>query len=456
MLPSELARKGTWLPRAAVAAVIALFAIINVVAIYEMRTVEERNRLVVDNMLSSIQLVSRLGHDIDAERLYVHAHIDEKSPVERARIDRRMAGLKADFDDAARAYEATATEPGEQLAWDLLKQNAAALARPTQRALELSREGLSADARAVMRGAEDRFAAVNQDLEILVRINRAAADHAVTEVRSLHRSALIMLTLLTVAGIVLASTLGLFTMRLASNHSGRLLRASLLLEQRNRELDAFAGRVAHDLRGPLTTISIAGARLAERAPDEEGTATVLQRGVCHMEALIRDLLQLSRIDGQTRGFNCNTASVAALVDGDLRPHVQREGGLLQLSIEPAMVPCSEGLLRQALWNLGDNAIKYRRADAALRIAIHGRAAEGAYLLSVTDNGIGMTPAEARQVFDPFYRAQRSRDRPGTGLGLSIVKRVMEASGGSVEVRSQAGFGTTFLLRLPLARPEHRA
>ena len=67
-----------------------------------------------------------------------------------------------------------------------------------------------------------------------------------------------------------------------------------------------------------------------------------------------------------------------------------------------------------------------------------------------DNGVGMSPEDARRVFEPFFRAQRVQERPGTGLGLSIVKRVIEGSGGAVTVDSRLGEGTTFRAKLPLA------
>jgi signal transduction histidine kinase len=232
-------------------------------------------------------------------------------------------------------------------------------------------------------------------------------------------------------------------------------RYAALLEARNRDLDAYAGRVAHDLRGPLTTISLASQTLGRTGAQEDRTLAILRRGVASMEALIQDLLELSRLDAHEPAGRSDPAAAAAHVQEDLAARLAAEAVTLRVDTAPASVRCGGGLLRQALANLVDNAAKYRRADVPAQIDLEGRLAGSRYELRVTDNGIGMTPAEAGQAFDPFYRALGVRDRPGTGLGLSIVKRVVEASGGEITVESRAGQGTTFVIRLPLAVDDGR-
>jgi len=103
-----------------------------------------------------------------------------------------------------------------------------------------------------------------------------------------------------------------------------------------------------------------------------------------------------------------------------------------------------------MWNLGENAVKYRRDGVQLNVEIRGRILLHIYQLSVSDNGMGLSPSEAQHVFEAFFRGQDVRSTPGTGLGLSIVKRAVEASGGSVSIDSTLGQGTTFKVHLPLA------
>jgi len=104
-----------------------------------------------------------------------------------------------------------------------------------------------------------------------------------------------------------------------------------------------------------------------------------------------------------------------------------------------------------LWNLGENAIKYRRPDVAPELSIVGRTDATRYAISVSDNGVGMTSEDARHAFEPFYRSDRTSSVPGTGLGLAIVRRIIEASGGSVSLSSEPGSGTTFVIMLALVR-----
>jgi len=183
---------------------------------------------------------------------------------------------------------------------------------------------------------------------------------------------------------------------------------------------------------------------------EEATGDVLQRAVTRMETMIRDLLTLSRVGGHAKGTTCEMTNVAAGAEEDLMPKVEAAGGTLRINVAPSVVSCNKGLLRQVLWNLGENAVKYRRTEVPLRIEIYGHAIAGTYELIVSDNGSGMLPWVARQAFDPFFRGKDAELMPGTGLGLSVVKRVIDACGGTVSLDSEPGQGTAFTIHLPLA------
>jgi signal transduction histidine kinase len=254
---------------------------------------------------------------------------------------------------------------------------------------------------------------------------------------------------LALAGIALTALVGGAAMSLVHRREGQLLRQSTLLEERNRELDAFAGRVAHDLRGPLTSMRLATWRVDQLLPDGSQPSAQMSRAIERMDVLIRDLLALSRVETRAREGMCNPAAVAAGVREDLTPRVEAVSGSMDVLVEPARVRCPEGLLTEALTNLADNALKYRRPDEPPRVALTGRTVGHHYELRVADNGIGMSLDERRQAFAPFYRAHREPTAPGSGLGLSIVKRIAEASGGDVIVDSALGEGTTFVLHLPL-------
>jgi signal transduction histidine kinase len=262
---------------------------------------------------------------------------------------------------------------------------------------------------------------------------------------------LIWLGALAVAGIVICAVIMLRALREVRRHE-EVWATTLRLTEQNRELDAFAGRVAHDLRGPLTTISLAAGRLTEKMPEANSTGAILRRGITRMDTLIRDLLTLSRVDAPPADEASDPVAVAATVAEDFGPPTRSAGGSLDVEVDPSRVRCSEGLLRDVVGNLVENALKYRGL-ASPKIRVEGHPREAMYELRVSDNGIGMSEEEAQSAFDAFYRGPRApREVQGTGLGLSIVKRIVDVCGGTIAVDSKPGHGTTFVVDLPLARP----
>jgi signal transduction histidine kinase len=431
--------------------IVGLFFLANVVAVVEMAEVQQHNYRIVGNALASLADIARITQDLAEERILVDEHIFEKTADDRTRLEREIDRLDADYRRAARAYTPLATFPGERPVWERLQAQVEANRAPVADVLRLSR--LNEDVQASERLQELRagYDAISKDSEELIRINRNVANQAAARMNALQRQGLLALGGITVAGTALTLVAVAWVMRMAARRRDEIDHWADLLESRNRELDAFAGRVAHDLRGPLTTIGFSADELARRAPPGERTSEVLRRAIARMETLIADLLALSRVDAQTTTRAASdAAAVASTVEEDLAASVKKVDGHLRVDVEPATVRCSEGLLRQALWNLAENAVKYRRPEVPVEVAIEGREHDPSYEFRVSDNGAGMSREDARRVFEPFFRAEHTRATPGTGLGLSIVRRVVEANGGKIAVESQLGQGTTFILTLPLS------
>jgi len=437
-----------WLLAASFFVIAALFLLTDVAAMSRWRHVEAETRGMVRDALASVELVARMSRDVDQLRLLVDTHIFESEPSAMSGVEARMGAVRADFADAARAYEPLAARPAERSAWRELQRELAAIDRPLAAALVLSRANRDAEARAAVRALDHRFEDVERQMATLIGANRAEAAAAVTRLEEAQATLARLLLELSAAGVAITLAVGAFAIRAVQRREGQLHQQSLLLEQRNRDLDAFAGRVAHDLRGPLGTLKLAAARLREDGPDGQRAGAVLRRSVERMDALIDDLLALSRSEPRT-GCGADPAAAVAHVAEELAARLARDGVALRLAVEPSSVSCSEGLLRQVLSNLLDNAAKYRRAGIAAEVAVSGRAEGERYELRVSDNGSGMSAEEAGQAFEPFYRSPRVGSAPGTGLGLSIVKRVVEASGGKVSVQSRLGEGTTFVVVLPV-------
>ncbi len=226
-------------------------------------------------------------------------------------------------------------------------------------------------------------------------------------------------------------------------------------EERMRRFVADAG---HELRTPLTSVrGFAELYRMGAVADEAELARVMKRiedEASRMGLLVEDLLLLARLDQQRPLEHQPVDLLAIATDAvtDLRAlHPERDLRLITSPDgDPPVVMGDEGRLRQVLGNLLANAYTHTPEGTHVRLSV---AAEGPFaVLAVGDNGPGMRPEDAARVFERFFRADPSRVRSsgGSGLGLSIVAALVAAHGGSVEVDSKEGVGTTFTVRLPLA------
>jgi signal transduction histidine kinase len=440
----------------AFALVAGALMITNGLALYEAWQIHARVKAVVADAMASVELAERMGATIYRRRLLVDAHVFEKERDQMEMIHAQIAALEGEYVSAAEAYASHVGFLGEADAWRQLHTDVAAIQAPMARALALSHENRDAEARSVLRESAGLFSVTGNDVARLVQINQSGAHAAVAKMEALQRLVVVISALLALAAVALTVFIGMRTSRLVRQREERIAEYAAQLETKNRELDAFAGRVAHDLRTPLSTIKLTSSVLAQRTSGEPGPLGRLNRAVQTMEALIDDLLALARVEAGASGGSCDPAEAAARLGVDLGPRLDSEHVELRVAVEPSRVQCSEGLFGQVLMNLADNALKYRRGGVAPELAIEGKMDGARYRIRVCDNGVGMSDDEARQAFEPFYRARRVEGAPGTGLGLSIVKRAVEASGGTISIDSALGRGTTFVIELLVANGDGRS
>ena len=133
--------------------------------------------------------------------------------------------------------------------------------------------------------------------------------------------------------------------------------------------------------------------------------------------------------------------------------VNNIGGTITTSLEAddSFVCVDEMHFTNVVFNLMDNAVKYRRADAPLALEITTRSSGGKFVLTIKDNGIGVKREHLKRIFDRFFRVQGGNvhNVKGLGLGLAYVKQIVQAHGGSIRAESESGVGTTFVIVLPL-------
>lgn len=217
----------------------------------------------------------------------------------------------------------------------------------------------------------------------------------------------------------------------------------------------FVANVSHELQTPLATLAGYGEELEESAADPRRVgeiAAVIRRQSARLSALVRDLLDLSRLESEGFGAERAQVDVAALVSEVADAWAERaeaKGLALESEVEPGLeVRGDRRLLHQALSNLLENAVKYVPEGRSVRI--DARRSEASVELAVSDTGEGIPREDLPRIFERFYRVEKGRARSGggTGLGLAIVKHVAEVHGGTVEVESAPGGGATFRIVLP--------
>lgn len=236
--------------------------------------------------------------------------------------------------------------------------------------------------------------------------------------------------------------------------------ATITDESEKRRVDAvrtdFVANISHELRTPVGALAV----LAETLIGETDASTIdrmanrMVEEAHRVSRTIDDLLELSRIElGEEpiRDTVPATDVIAGAVERGEEFARQREIDVVALGIpEGLSVIGDRRQLVSALGNIVENAVKYSEPGSNVQVRVR-RTGEFAEFM-VADNGIGIPARDHDRIFERFYRVDRarSRDTGGTGLGLSIVRHVADNHGGSVEVSSQEGEGSTFVLRIPSA------
>lgn len=222
----------------------------------------------------------------------------------------------------------------------------------------------------------------------------------------------------------------------------------------------FVASVSHELKTPITSIKGFVETLCGPAADDPGQLKrfleIIQRQVDRLNAIIDDLLSLSRIEQEDERSqvertkaNLNDVLAAAVAECDAKARERRITARLDCPDE-LIVPINPQLIEQAVVNLLDNAIKY--SDEGGTVDLRAEETTTGVVIHVADTGCGIAAEHLPRVFERFYRVDRARSRKlgGTGLGLAIVKHIAHAHGGTVTAESTPGQGSTFTIHLPRA------
>ncbi|WKN33300.1 ATP-binding protein [Porifericola rhodea] len=220
----------------------------------------------------------------------------------------------------------------------------------------------------------------------------------------------------------------------------------------NSDLDNFIYMASHDLKAPITNIeSLMTALNKLLSPEKinfQRTGKIMEmveKSIHRFKATITDLSEVARIQREDHNKPAEEVNLKEILEEvllDLAPFIQKDDVTLDIDIANCKsLRFSAKNLRSVVYNLLSNAIKYRSPDRKPHIDISCQSSGEQLQLSISDNGLGLSPEDQKELFTMFKRFHSHVD--GTGVGLSIVKKIVENAGGTIEVESELGKGTSF-------------
>ena len=237
-----------------------------------------------------------------------------------------------------------------------------------------------------------------------------------------------------------------------------LAKANEELVRLNKMKSDFVSAVSHELRTPLTSIKgytalIRGGKMGPVSKDQGERLDKINRQTDYLSNLISDLLDIARIESGRVGMTIRPVELPRLIDGVidlLGPQLKEKDLNVEVKLPPKLPPiqADENHFQRVFINLLSNAVRFTPVKGTLSIL--GTSTDAWLQIEVSDTGIGISPEDLAMMFTEFFRADNpvNRERKGTGLGLVLVKRIVEAHGGQIGVRSEVGHGTTFTFTLP--------
>gem|GEM_PF-328041 len=435
--------------------VVSLLAAVAVFTLWgDIRTNAQEDEL-VSQALGRDVLISRIRVDALNLESAVDAHIRGTSEQERSDADDRMARILEDISLASQDYTRD-LPPGETEVWSQFNNTSHSLAAQVRKAVSYSnRKEAERARRHLVSEIKPITAALNRLAEQLSQTNAEVTTKMLRHLQDLRSRTIYLGSLVAALAVVISLIVAWQVTGLLRRQESTIQEQLRELDRRNRELDSFASRVAHDLVSPISPLkgyltlirrsnSIADAQAREMLALAEASAA-------RMADMIEALLRFCRAGtpGEPTVSDLDTAVSTILLEVGqtaAKEHVQLER-FLEVHVP---VSCPSQLLQSIAQNLLSNAVKYSAGRPDPRVTVRVWKEEQTALLEVSDNGRGMSAASRLALFQPFFRAPEARGLPGHGLGLATTKRLVEGHGGSIEVRSELGSGTQVTVRFPLA------
>ena len=225
----------------------------------------------------------------------------------------------------------------------------------------------------------------------------------------------------------------------------------------------FINNMTHEFKTPISTISLAAQMLNDSSITKSPQmitrlSTTINDETKRLRFQVEKVLQLSMYENQSANLKMKEVNVNELIAGVIHTFtlkVEKNGGKIisNLQAEDSTVLADDMHLTNVIFNLMDNAVKYRRNDIDLELQIKTWNEEKKLCISIQDNGIGIKKDDLKKIFEKFYRVHTGNlhDVKGFGLGLAYVKKIITDHKGTIHAESELGIGTKFIIKLPLLK-----
>ncbi|HLL52877.1 MAG TPA: ATP-binding protein [Myxococcaceae bacterium] len=372
-----------------------------------------------------------------------HPDASEMLEAQRSRVE-----------ESTHAYLRLPPLPGEQSLRSEVQTSWLRFDNALQHARELAQTGPKAEARTLVHREVE--AARRQFLEHVTRaieLNAVNGREMAAKILETRRQSNWLANGLNVVCGVLAAVVAWLLHRQVKSRRALAEAQTKSLERRAEELEQFSGRVAHDIRNPVSAARMA-AELALRKTTDESVREAINRilrSLSRADAITTALLDFARAGAKPDpGARIEPRAVIKDMLGGMEPEAEAAGIELHTEpVPPVLVACSTGVYLSLLGNLVRNSIKYMGDSPTRRITVRVVDEHGSVRTEVSDTGPGIASESLPVLFDPYFREHRT-SAEGLGLGLATVKKLAEGHGGQVGVVSERGKGTTIWFTLQRA------
>jgi signal transduction histidine kinase len=423
------------------------------------RTLDASATALTEDAAPSILLLDTA--DSELRRLQVHVKDIMREPSKKAR-DAEITRLRVRLRQNIEAYFALPTSSGETLLWPEIRSGLDEIEQVTDEIDEVPPPIPRQMAESFELRVDDAAGKLDAALLRATAFNARHTQEISAQIEHLRRWPLrwaAIVEVLAALGATAAIVTGSILVRKVVAESDR---ASRMLAARATELEAFSGRVAHDLLSPLTNVSLAfghAEAIATRAGDVR-VRRLFERASSSVESvrrMVEALFEFARAGARPDpSARVELAPVVREVLSEHEELAERSGvEVIANDIAPAAVVCTAGIVTSILSNLVQNAFRYTSGRESRRVWVRVLEEKDFARVEVEDSGPGISEEDRFIIFEPYIR-RTSTGSSGLGLGLATVKRLVEAHRGAVGVDSRPGHGATFWFTLPLAVPSPAA